>query len=224
MPSTLRALASPGNELTFTAVPRDSGRRDWHRPRWRWLSGSGRIGFGSDPATHSHSPPTAADPGGAKNKSTNSEGRLFHSAVFATDPDIPKQQLSFSLVAVRPPERRRSKAASSPGPRRRTIPSTNLITVYRHRAMARQPERSKETLPARHTVAVPACRMHPRSPPLGLSLFCSPSPARLPHPGQSNLDDRPGPIRPARLLPPEKWSGSPSRPVMDDSTGSAPSP
>lgn len=95
--AALRALASVGNEITYTAVPRNSGRRiGIDRDEDGYLDRD-ELDFGSDPANAlslaTNRPPSFAT-------ITNQivfAGQTLSFTATATDPDIPVQQLAFSL-------------------------------------------------------------------------------------------------------------------------------
>ena len=97
LPNDLRALASATNSLTYTVVPRDSGLRlgvdrddDGYFDRTE-------IEFGSDPtdplSLATNTPPVLA----AIADQTVSAGTLITLAVSATDTDVPRQILAYSL-------------------------------------------------------------------------------------------------------------------------------
>ena len=129
--TALRALASVGNELTYIAVPRDSGRRIGIDRDGDGYFDRDELEFGSDPANAlslaTNRPPTLAV---LANKIIFA-GQTITFTVTATDPDIPAQQLNFSL-GTSPPAG--ATINSTNGlftwtPNTTQSPSTNLIAV-----------------------------------------------------------------------------------------------
>jgi YVTN family beta-propeller protein len=102
-PVSLRALAAPGSEQTYTVVPRGCGRRiGIDRDADGYLDRD-EIDFGSDPANPlslaTNTPPHLTPiPDLLVLK-----GRLVTISLTATDTDIPAQQLTFSLGTNAPP-------------------------------------------------------------------------------------------------------------------------
>ncbi len=101
-PTALRALANAGNPLTYTAAPRDSGRRIGIDRDDDGFFDRDELDFGSDPANAlslaTNRPPTLAS-------LTNRiifGGQTISFIATATDPDIPVQQLTFSLPGIPP--------------------------------------------------------------------------------------------------------------------------
>ncbi len=101
-PTSLRALANAGNPLTYTAVPRDSGRRIGIDRDDDGFFDRDELDFGSDPANAlslgTNRPPTLAT-------LTNRiifGGQTISFAATATDPDIPAQQLAFTFTVTPP--------------------------------------------------------------------------------------------------------------------------
>jgi YVTN family beta-propeller protein len=96
-PAALRALAAPGSDQTYTVVPRGCGRRiGIDRDADGYLDRD-EIDFGSDPANPlslaTNTPPHL-------NPIPDLlvlKGRLVTISIFATDTDIPAQQLTFTL-------------------------------------------------------------------------------------------------------------------------------
>lgn len=100
--TSLRALATVSNPLTYTAVPRDSGKRiGVDRDEDGYLDRD-ELDFGSDPANSlsiaSNRPPTLT----ALTNLIIFAGQTISFAATATDPDIPAQQFTYSF-AVTPP-------------------------------------------------------------------------------------------------------------------------
>jgi len=97
LPDTLRMLASATNELTYTVMPRNNGRRmgiDRDEDGFLDLT---EIEFGSDP-TNPLSLATNRSPViGAIGTKTVAAGSVLSFAVSANDPDIPQQTLTFTL-------------------------------------------------------------------------------------------------------------------------------
>jgi len=98
-PERLRLLASETNELTYTLVPRDSGRRIGIDRDEDGYFDRTEIEFGSDPTNPlslaTNRPPVID----AIASRTIPAGSLLSIAVLATDPDLPQQSLVFGLDA-----------------------------------------------------------------------------------------------------------------------------
>ncbi|NOS70121.1 MAG: hypothetical protein HOP33_09345 [Verrucomicrobia bacterium] len=101
-PTSLRALANAGNPLTYTAVPRDSGRRIGIDRDEDGFFDRDEVDFGSDPANAlslaTNRPPTLA----ALTNRLVFAGQTISFTATATDPDIPAQQFTFSLAGSPP--------------------------------------------------------------------------------------------------------------------------
>ncbi len=101
-PAALRGLAAVGNELTYTVVPRGSGKRiGVDRDEDGYLDRD-ELDFGSDPANSlslaTNQPPTLS----AITNRTIFAGQTVALSASASDPDIPAQQLTFSLIGSPP--------------------------------------------------------------------------------------------------------------------------
>lgn len=101
-PTSLRALATVSNPLTYTAVPRDSGKRiGVDRDEDGYLDRD-ELDFGSDPANAlslaTNRPPTLA----ALTNRIVFAGQTISFTATATDPDIPAQQFTFSFNTPSP--------------------------------------------------------------------------------------------------------------------------
>jgi DNA-binding beta-propeller fold protein YncE len=130
LPSELRQLAAVGSELTYTVVPRDSGKRIGVDRDEDGYFDRDELDFGSDPANAlslaTNRPPVLA----TITNRTIFGGQALAFTVTATDPDIPVQQLTFGLTNSPP------GAAINPTnglfawtPDASQAPSTNAITV-----------------------------------------------------------------------------------------------
>jgi YVTN family beta-propeller protein len=101
-PAGLRAVAAPGNEHTYTAVPRESGKRIGIDRDGDGYFDRDELDFGSDPANAlslaTNRPPTIA----SITNRTVFAGQTVMFTASATDPDIPVQQLTFSLDITAP--------------------------------------------------------------------------------------------------------------------------
>lgn len=97
-PIELQRFAAPGNELTYTVVPRDTGRRIGIDRDEDGYFDRDELDFGSDPTNPislaTNRPPMLA----AITDRTISAGQTLAFTVSATDADIPVQQLTFSLA------------------------------------------------------------------------------------------------------------------------------
>lgn len=101
-PAGLRALAGVGNELTYTAVPRNSGRRiGVDRDEDGYLDRD-ELDFGSDPANAlslaTNRPPVM----GALPDRIVLVGQTLEFVLPANDTDLPTQQLTFALTGTPP--------------------------------------------------------------------------------------------------------------------------
>jgi len=130
-PTALRTLADIGNEFTYTIVPRESGKRIGIDRDADGYFDRDEIEFGSDPANAlslaTNRPPTFAT---ITNRIVFA-GQSLVLTVTATDPDIPAQQLTFSLGTNAP-----EGATINPtngtftwSPGLAQAPSTNTVTV-----------------------------------------------------------------------------------------------
>lgn len=129
-PAALRALAAIGNEHTYTAVPRESGKRIGIDRDGDGYFDRDELDFGSDPTNPlslaTNRPPAIA----SITNRTVFAGQTITFTASATDPDIPAQQLTFSLGSA--------PAGATIGPTNGLFtwtpdatqaPSTNLINV-----------------------------------------------------------------------------------------------
>ena len=99
---TLRLLANATNELTYTVVPRNHGRRTGIDRDEDGFFDLTETEFGSDP-THPLSLATNRPPViGAIGTKSVAAGSVLSFAVSADDPDIPRQVLTFALEAPVP--------------------------------------------------------------------------------------------------------------------------
>ena len=96
-PTALRQLAKVGNELTYTAVPRDSGKRIGIDRDDDGYFDRDELDFGSDPANAlslaTNRPPTLS----VISNRIVFAGQTLEFSVTATDPDIPLQALTFAI-------------------------------------------------------------------------------------------------------------------------------
>lgn len=130
-PAGLRALATGTNPLTYTVVPRESGKRmGIDRDEDGYLDRD-ELDFGSDPANAlslaTNRPPVLTP-------MTNQlvfVGQAIAFSATATDPDIPRQNLQFSLGGTPPPGASINPTNGAfvwlPAPDQ--FPSTNTITI-----------------------------------------------------------------------------------------------
>jgi DNA-binding beta-propeller fold protein YncE len=102
-PDDLRALAQDGNELTFTVVPAGTGRRIGIDRDDDGFPDRTEIESGSDPASARSVPGNTAPVIASAADQTLAAGASLTLTVSATDPDVPRQQLSFGLGADAPP-------------------------------------------------------------------------------------------------------------------------
>jgi hypothetical protein len=97
-PAALRQLASIGNELTYTVVPRDSGRRIAIDRDGDSYFDRDELDFGSDPTNPlslaTNRPPVLS----AMTNQTIFAAQTLVLTATATDFDIPVQQLTFALT------------------------------------------------------------------------------------------------------------------------------
>ncbi len=102
-PTALRQLATVGNEFTYTAVPRDSGKRIGIDRDDDGYFDRDELDFGSDPANSlslaTNRPPTLS----VISNRTVFAGQTLEFSVTATDPDIPLQALTFAINTDAPP-------------------------------------------------------------------------------------------------------------------------
>ena len=129
-PAALRQLANVGNELTYTVVPRESGRRIGIDRDGDGYFDRDELDFGSDPSNPlslaTNRPPVLS----ALTNQTIFAGQKLGLTVTATDFDIPAQQLTFSLTnapAGATINATNGRFAWTPGANQ--APSTNSITV-----------------------------------------------------------------------------------------------
>jgi YVTN family beta-propeller protein len=130
-PAVLRTLASVGSELTYTAVPRESGRRIGIDRDEDGYYDRDELDFGSDPANPlslaTNRPPILA----SLTNRVVFAGQTISFTAPATDPDLPVQELTFRLGGSPP-----AGATINPTnglftwtPNATQAPSTNTITI-----------------------------------------------------------------------------------------------
>ncbi len=130
LPGDLQRLAAPGNELTYTVVPRDSGKRIGLDRDEDGYFDRDELDFGSDPANPlslaTNRPPALA----IITNRTISAGQTLAFTALATDADIPVQQLIFSLTNAPPGAAiNTTNGLFTWTPNPTQAPSTNAITV-----------------------------------------------------------------------------------------------
>ncbi len=98
----LRQLAAVGSELTYTVVPRDSGRRIGIDRDDDGYFDRDELDFGSDPANALSLATNRSPLLGSLTNRTVFPGQLISFTAMATDPDIPAQLLTFALATNTP--------------------------------------------------------------------------------------------------------------------------
>lgn len=129
-PASLRSLAAPGAEQTYTVVPRGTGRRIGIDRDADGYFDRDELDFGSDPANPlslaTNTPPQL----GAVTNVVALKGRPLALSFTATDTDIPAQILTFSLsnappgASINPTNGQFTWTPAGP-----SVPQTNSITI-----------------------------------------------------------------------------------------------